>query len=80
MSMPAALCHALQSAAGCLLIGYGLSKDLLALGLDHPKSPQRDLIKYKKFQSKRSGQARKLQYVTEKFLGRSIQADKHSAR
>ena len=75
-------CNLLQitCSSGCLLIGYGLNKDLLALGLDHPKSLQRDLIKYKKFQSKRGGQAHKLQHVTEKFLGRCIQAGKHSAR
>ena len=62
------------------MIGYGLSKDLMALGLYHPEAMQKDLIKCRKFHTSSSGQARKLQDVSRRFLGREIQGGKHSAR
>ncbi len=64
---------------GSLLIGYGLSKDLSSLRLHHPKALQKDLIRYRKFQSS-TGQARKLQEISQQFLNHSIQAGKHTAR
>lgn len=64
---------------GSLLIGHGLSKDLSSLRLHHPKAMQKDLIRYRKFQSS-TGQARKLQAISKKFLNHSIQAGIHTAR
>ena len=64
---------------GCLLIGYGLSKDLAALHVHHPAALQKDLMKCSKFQNGK-GQARKLQDISQQFLGHTIQAGKHSAR
>ncbi|KAL0044502.1 hypothetical protein WJX82_009959 [Trebouxia sp. C0006] len=63
---------------GSLLIGYGLSKDLSSLRLHHPKAMQKDLIRYRKFQSS-TGQARKLQEISQQFLNYSIQAGEHTA-
>ncbi|DBA92652.1 TPA: hypothetical protein ACH3X1_002865 [Trebouxia sp. C0004] len=40
---------------------------------------QKDLIRYRKFQSS-TGQARKLQEISQQFLNHSIQAGKHTAR
>ena len=64
---------------GRLLIGYGLSKDLTALGVTHPSALQKDLMRCSKFQN-RNGQARRLQDVAKQYLGQAIQAGKHSAR
>ncbi|KAA6418942.1 MAG: RNA exonuclease 4 [Trebouxia sp. A1-2] len=64
---------------GSLLIGYGLSKDLSSLRLHHPHALQKDLIRYRKFQSS-TGQARKLQEISQRFLSHDIQAGKHTAR
>lgn len=64
---------------GSLLIGHGLSKDLSSLRLHHPKAMQKDLIRYRKFQSS-NGQARKLKAISQKFLNHSIQAGNHTAR
>lgn len=64
---------------GWLLVGYGLSKDLAALDVQHPTALQKDLIRCSKFQN-RSGQAHRLQDVANQFLGHAIQQGKHSAR
>lgn len=66
--------------AGCLLLGYGLSKDLHALQMHHPENMQKDLMHSPKFQSGRAAQARKLQDIALEFLGSNIQSSKHSAR
>lgn len=80
MALPSSLFYQHARYAGCLLLGYGLAKDLRALQLHHPKAKQRDLMAVRKFQSGRAGQAQKLQQLALQFLGANIQSAKHFAR
>lgn len=65
---------------GCVLVGYGLSKDLSSLHVGHPLAMQRELMACRKFQAGRGAKAQKLQVLALKYLGSHIQSAHHSAR
>lgn len=56
-----------------ILVGHGLSKDLAALGLQHPRSLQYDTISHPAFCNK-AGNSRNLKWLAKQHLGLDIQS------
>lgn len=65
--------------AGRLLLGHGISKDLTALGLEHPKQLLFDTMAYPGF-CNQAGNALNLKQLAKQFLKLDIQQDRPRAQ